>query len=374
MIRSYRLQTLVVLSLLLFPMITEAEPHFSGRTGLHCSRCHTSPTGGGKRTPYGALYAMTYLTAGEAAPRRSIERAEEGGWIVTQAATGQVNEWLGVGADLRLANTTTFLEKTANSFDATAGALYVELSPWPERVVLYIDEEVGAGGARNREIWGMIRGPWSTYLRGGRLLPPFGLRLLDDASYTRRVTGVNFTNPDVGAEIGFSRGPIYAAAALTNGTFSGNDTDYYKATWATVELLLDPVRVGLSGAYNPREEGCRTMAGAFGALRLGRLVAQGEADWIGERPADRTRNRHQLVAFAEGDLLLTKGLSLRAGWDFHDANLELRGDRRQRFRFGLDFFPLRMVEAKLSYVIKQTETILPEDGADLLEVLLHVFL
>jgi hypothetical protein len=371
-----RLRVLPIVAALLIPAPASAEPHLSARSGLRCSRCHVSPTGGGKRSAYGALYALSTLPLAGARPQTAwpVVRDDGGSWVVTSLATGEITDWLAVGADLRLANTTTFLAEKKNSFDATQGTLYVELRPWRDRVVLYVDEEIGAGGARNREVWGMIRGPWSTTLRGGRFVPPFGLRLLDDAAYTRRATGANFAYPDLGLEAGVDLGPLSVAVALTNGTFAGSDTDTLKALWGMVELSFDWLRVGLSGAWNPCDAGCRAMGGVHGALRLGRLVLQGEVDLITDRAADSSRRVYQLAAFAEADLLLTKGLSLSVGWDFHDADLELRQDRRQRLRLGVHLFPLRMVETKLIYVRRQSETSNPEDAADILELVLHVYL
>jgi hypothetical protein len=356
-----------------------AEPHFSARTGLRCSRCHVSPTGGGKRTAYGVLFEQTELTMSGAGPRSFIAPASTspggGSRLLPGLATGELTDWMAVGADLRLVNQTTFGAEPGNSFEATEGTLYLEVRPWPGRVVLYLDEELGAGGARNREAWGMVRGPWATYLRGGRFLPPFGLRILDDAAYTRRVTGVNFTNPDLGLEAGIDWGPLFFAVALSNGSFApGGDTDNFKALWALAELNFSLLRVGLSGNYNPGDAGCRAMGGVFAALRLARLVVQGELDLIGERPGDQTRWGAGLASYVELDLAITKGVTLRASWDFTDADLALRQDRRQRFRFGLDLFPLRMVEVKLGYVLRQSETIDPIDAADLLEAVLHVYL
>ncbi len=366
----------LALTLVLIASSAGAEPHFTVRTGLRCGHCHTSPLGGGKRTPYGALYAASSLAMTHAAPqtRWPVERQEDGSWVVTSLATGEVSDWMAVGADLRLSNNTTFADKTANSFEATQGTLYLELRPWPERVVLYLDEEIAAGGARNREAWAMIKGPWSTYLRGGRILPPFGLRLLDDAAYTRRATGVNFANPDLGLEVGLEVGPFFAALSLTNGTFGDVDTDALKAVSGTLELLLERLRVGISAAYNPTDEGCRTMLGLLSAVGLGRITLQGEAILLIDQLPGAEFRSYQLAAMAEADLLLTKGVGLHLGWDYHDPNLKLGGFRRQRFRFGLDLFAWPMVETKLYYIHKQSETGNPLDEDDRLEVMLHVYL
>ena len=354
-----------------------AEPHFSARTGLSCARCHSSPLGGGKRTAYGTLYAHTSLPMTYSAPTSSLPARKPGGgegWITTALATGEVTSWMALGADLRLANRTTFDEETTNSFSTSAATLYLELRPLPDRVLLYLDQSFGDGGANLREAWGLVRGPWSLYLRGGRILPPFGLRVVDDGAYTRRATGANFANADLGFELGLDRGPLFVAVALTNGSFSGEDNDTLKALYGLAELNLGRLRLGLSGAYNPTEDGCRAMTGLFVSLGLGRLVLMGEADYISQRPADSNRWGHQLAGLVEVDLLITRGLSLRLGYDVHDADLELTQDRRQRFRFGLDFFPLRMVALRLYYIHKQAETTRPADEADRLEVTLHVFL
>lgn len=368
--------TLLAPCVFLAPTPATAEPHFSARTGLSCARCHTSPLGGGKRTAYGALYAHTSLPVAWRGPPTGLPASSSGShsWVATTLTTGEVTRWLAVGADLRLDNRTTFGDQIDNSFETTAANLYLELRPWPDRALLYVDLQLGQGGAQPREAWALVRGPKATYLRGGRILPPFGLRVLDDAALTRRATGANFANPDLGLEAGIELGPVQAAVAMTNGSFSGQDTDSLKALWGLVELNLNLGRLGLSGQYNPTEQGCRAMGGVHGALRLGRLVLQAEVDYITQRPADSSRWAHQLAGLVEADLLITRGLALRASYDVHDADLELTQDRRQRFRFGLDLFPLRMVQARVYFVHRQSETGQPADEADLLEVTLHVFL
>ncbi len=373
---------LAALLLLAVASPAAAEPRFSADSGLRCGRCHTSPLGGGKRTAYGALYAMSHLSLAGGQPRAALPSrspaAPTGSGILTAITTGEVASWFALGADLKLANRTSLDDGAgsgvSNSFDGSGGQLYLELRPWPDRIVIYLDEEISGDGLRTREAWALVRGPWGAYLRGGRILPPFGLRLRDDAALTRLVSGANFSNPDYGLELGVDLGWGMAAVALTNGSFTTGDTDTLKALWALVEVDLGPGRLGISGAYNPTDQGCRAMAGLHGALALGRLVLQGEADWVATRPADTGVWSHQLVALVEGHLFITHGLSAVAGYEYHDANLELGQDRRQRVRLGVDIYPVRQVAARLGYVLKHAETIAPSDRADILEVILHVYL
>jgi hypothetical protein len=175
--------------------------------------------------------------------------------------------------------------------------------------------------------------------------------------------------------VGADLGPVFVAAAITNGNFAaGGDNDSFKSLWAMAELNTPWFRVGLSGNYNPGDAGNRGMGGLFAATRLSRLILQGEVDLIATRPADSARWTYGLASYVELAAVVTKGATLRASWDFTRADLQLRQTRRQRFRFGVDLFPLRMVEVKLSYVLKQSESTDPADSADLLEAVLHVFL
>ena len=366
--------------LLLPPRPAGAEPHFSVRTGLRCSRCHVSPTGGGKRTLYGTLFAQTGLSLLTSAPRVIPDGGAGGGGagraaaIATTVATGEVTSWLGLGADARIANTTTFTDEIRNTFNTTQATFYVEVRPIPERLTLYLDEELGAGGALTREVFALVRGPFDTYLRGGRLFPPFGLRVLDDTAYTRRATGATFSNPDLGLEAGIDLGPLFFAVAVTNGSFSGDDKDVFKAVYSHLEANLHAFRLGVSAAYNPQPEGCRAMGGFFGGVRISRLALQGEVDYVADRSSDGSRWAHQIAALIEADLHLTPGLAVRFSWDFDDADLERGGGRRQRFRLGVDLFPMRFMEVKIYYNLRQTQTQDPLDRADSLEAVLHVYL
>jgi hypothetical protein len=76
-----------------------AEPYLAVRTGLKCGACHVNPTGGGKRTEFGAVYGQTEFAASRLDPATGAvlpeSAAEPAPW------TGKINDHIGLGADLR---------------------------------------------------------------------------------------------------------------------------------------------------------------------------------------------------------------------------------------------------------------------------------
>ena len=57
------LATVLLAGLLLSPAVARAEPWIALEAGLKCAACHVNPTGGGKRTEFGAQYAARELAA-----------------------------------------------------------------------------------------------------------------------------------------------------------------------------------------------------------------------------------------------------------------------------------------------------------------------
>ena len=77
----------VLLLLTLLPPVVSAEPYLAVQKGLKCGVCHTSPAGGGKRTPYGNLYMQNEM------PERTLDMGEP--W------TGDLGRYLAIGANIR---------------------------------------------------------------------------------------------------------------------------------------------------------------------------------------------------------------------------------------------------------------------------------
>ena len=84
----------------------------------------------------------------------------------------------------------------------------------PDRLLVYVDEQVAPGGALNREAWGMFWWDDHTwYVKAGQMYLPFGLRLQDQTAFVQQITNINMTTPDQGLEVGWEKGPWDAQLA-----------------------------------------------------------------------------------------------------------------------------------------------------------------
>src|SRR5690606_7782566 len=139
--------------------------------GVKCGTCHVNATGGGMRNEYGNIYAQTMLAARQFA-------TEGTPW------TGRVNEYVGAGGNLRADATFIDIPDQDSQFamDLMETRLYLDFSPLPGKVDIYLDQRVAPGGSTNLEAYARYASPdhrW--YVKAGKMYLPFGLRLQDDS-------------------------------------------------------------------------------------------------------------------------------------------------------------------------------------------------
>ncbi len=82
-----RSAALILLSVVIARQPLLAEPYLAVQKGLKCMLCHTSPSGGGKRTAYGNIYDQAELS------ERTLDLGDF--W------TGELTKYLAVGGDIR---------------------------------------------------------------------------------------------------------------------------------------------------------------------------------------------------------------------------------------------------------------------------------
>ncbi|MFQ5550341.1 MAG: hypothetical protein ACE5FJ_03780 [Gemmatimonadales bacterium] len=320
------------------------EPYLAIRTGLRCSQCHTNRTGGGGRTDFGAMYAQTRL-AGRKYPFRNR----------------MINDFLSVGGNFRLVTSGTVSDTDPRTtIELREANVQIEARLVPDRLALYIDETVGPSSASTREGFVILeRLPLDGYLKVGKFLLPYGLRLLDDGEFIRQRTGFNYATPDQGVELGVEPGPLSVFLAVSNGAQGADENNSGKQVTATAALTFPGFRLGASASRNQGTGTRRDVVGGFGGFRLGRFGFMGEADLIIDRPSAGD-TKEQFAVFVEGDFLAARGLNAKITYGFLDPDAGIldpdRGigeNARIRLRFGLEAFPIQFLQVSGFYTLLQ---------------------
>jgi hypothetical protein len=312
---------------------SEAEPYLALGMGLKCSACHVNPTGGGMRTTFGTVWGQTVL------PARAF--SADGPW------TGDLNRYVGLGADLRGA--ATWLDQPAakgvSSFDLTSLRVYLDLRPIPELFALYVDERLAPGTANNAEAYLRAWAPGHQfYVKAGQMYLPYGIRLQDDSAFTREDTGISFNTPDRGLELGFDGARWTAQLAITNGTAGAAEVDNGKQWSLRGEYVSPRWRAGASLNINDLDGGARRMQNLFGGVRTGPLVWLAELDYIIDDSAGPRRK--QLAGLVEADWRLAPGQNLKLTAEAFDPDRAAPRDRQTRLSVVWEYTPLPFVQIR----------------------------
>jgi hypothetical protein len=231
------------------------------------------------------------------------------------------------------------------SFEVDRVTLYLDVT-LNEHVSVYLDEQVAPGGSLNRQAWVMLTaGQW--YLKGGKLVLPFGTRLEDDSAFVREITGINFTTADNGVELGYIGSAWSGQLSVTNGTGGSGEVDDGKQVSARIERVQGRWRAGISGNSNHTDLGDRTMYGAFGGLQTGPI------SWLAEY--DRIDDDGFGAGHLEQDVaLLQAAIKLRKGHYLHlvaEMNRVDERDTDDRFRYSAvyEYFPWTFTQLSAGY-------------------------
>ncbi len=324
------------LALIASGQYAKAEPYLAVQKGMHCSSCHSSPAGGGKRTAYGNIFAQTELAA---------RRLGDG-----KLWTGGVTKWLSIGGDLRASFEDVDVPNRSGTSDVAfnRGTFYAEATLIPNRLSIYVDEQFSPDGFENREAYLRLNSKntkW--FVAGGEFYLPYGLRLQDDTAFVRQATGINFANTDRGVQGGYNSGAWSAIASVTDGSGAGRDgagnqfnmvSSYVQATW----------RAGVSVNVNDDDAGDRTMFGFFGGLKTGPVAWLAEIDSI----SDDVSPGVTIDAFAgllEANWTIRGKSNLKFSYDYLDPNNDISEDHQVRYSLVWEHSPIQFFQVRLGY-------------------------
>jgi hypothetical protein len=318
-----------------------AEPYMAVRTGFKCSQCHLNQTGGAGRTEYGNAYTQYKLAIEQS--RSLINRNREEG---ATSFNPKLNESVTIGANFRTEQ--TMAQKSGaipaeNTHGIAESNIYVNVELVKNFLSFYMDQAMATTtSSTNREMWMMVRNlPLNSYVKVGRTLLPYGLRIMDDQAFIRAGTGYGYGRHELAGEIGLEPGPLSLVANLTNTHFSSIGS-----------VTFRNFRVGASyGATTEGEE--FTTYGPFVGASYGRFTALAEVDFIKEAAGDSTVTR--VAQFYELHFVPTQGVNLKTTYEYFDRNTKVANarDGQSRWTFGVETFPIQYLQIGLYYRMNQ---------------------
>lgn len=375
--------------LLLFALVlllaspVAAEPYIAVREGLACSACHVNMNGGGKRTALVETHARELLRYPKQLPGPLGPLSKPPEYF-----TGDINQYLGLGADLRTSYTARFQDKPnqqglvdnnevfrgrleSNDIDVDP-YLYTEVRLIPEYLTFYADLDL-SDNVDDREVFGLLRGvlPWNGYIKAGRMFLPYGLQLQDDNAFIRQDT-YNFNNREAAFEIGFEPEPFTLIAAVSEG--GSGDRDVRVTTTAYAMLtglpLIRNALVGNSFSRVGTPNGDRVLFGFFGGTNLERFTVLVEGDWIDNA------GKGTFAGYVEGDYLFFDWLNFKVAFDYSDNDTTtstITDDSKNRISFGLEPFLNRFLQLRLFYRIANGVESIPQRNQNQVFAEVHLF-
>jgi hypothetical protein len=337
MIQRLTLAALVLAVLaLLRAAPASAEPYLAVQTGYKCNVCHVNPTGGGLRNDFGITFAKVLL------PAETVDSALDS-W------TGKITDRLRVGGDLR----TDWTRNTApnspsqQSFSLEQFRVYADLTLIPDRLGIYVDEQIAPNGSQNEEAY--VRYGSTTdgfYIKGGQFYLPFGWRLQDQSAFVREVTGISMATPDKGVELGYEHAAWSAQFDVTNGVSNSTSGSGYQVT--TQVVYTKPIwRLGIAGSSTKADAGDRRMGGLFAGLKTGPIAWLAEGDIVHDDsfPGGRTL----AVGLLEGDLRILQGHNLKLTAEYSDPDRSVHNDQQTRYSIVYEYTPLPFLQVRAGY-------------------------
>lgn len=313
-----------------------AEPYLAVQQGYKCNVCHVNPTGGGLRNEFGLTYAKVLL------PAETLDSALDS-W------SGKITDRLRVGGDLRADWTRDTAPHTASqqAFSLEQLRVYADLTLIPDRLGIYVDEQIAPNGSQNEEAYVRYGSTMEGfYIKGGQFYLPFGWRLQDQSAFLREVTGISMATPDKGVEVGYEHSAWSAQFDLTNGISNGTTGSGYQVT--TQVIYTKPIwRVGIAGSSTQSHAGDRHVGGLFAGLKTGPIAWLAEADIVHDDsfPGGRTL----AVGLLEGDWRILKGHNLKLTVEYSDPDRSVRNDQQTRYSFVYEYTPLPFLQLRAGY-------------------------
>lgn len=322
----------------------EAYPQFQLSLDQTCTSCHISPAGGGLLNENGLATAETISQWGTA-PEFFYKKVP-------------TPDWLTLGGDVRV----------ASGYIQTPEKV---LATFPMQFEAYGHAVLGAGfsltadvGLRPEEygneaathVWSREHyltwqaDPTSNeglYVRVGRFMPVFGLRLVEHPTYVRQFGGTPLYAETYGAAVeyvtkqfelhgtGFIKDPIIDTPEHSNGAAALGE---YRIT--------EQLSVGGEFMFTKSDDDKKYRVGALAKLNVPSIdtLFEFEGQFMNQLIEPRGAPK-QVIASLVASKFLVPGYMLDLGLNFFDENVQIKGLHREALDLNLHWFATSHVEA-----------------------------
>jgi len=349
-------------SLLFILNLSFALPRFAIQNGASCIACHVNPTGSGLRNDYG-----TNVVALEELPlERWLDKGNED-W------DGYISDHLQIGGDFRLQgvqyNDSDSTRKSA--FFPMQAEIYANIKLHENASVF---AKIGIPRKKdsepNKEYWALLSNlPQNAWLRIGRTLPNYGLRIDDHTSFIRGgnidktlvglnsgVEGLIFTpsihlSPPAILELGVPMfGGLQWTSSIGTGIVKSNEELNNLTTQFNYTGNIND-NISYMGGFSYMQENNFSMLGISGGLSFGDFTYTFEADqaenWI--------EGNTSLALYDEIVWEIIQGIHLMGKYDYFDPKTDWQTGSISRYTFGAEIYPLNIMEIKLQLRMNQID-------------------
>lgn len=336
-------------------------PRFALREGTSCHLCHYNPAGGSLRNDYSFNNTSFELSGNE----KSVN-----------GYTGMITEYLQIGGDFRLLN---FITKETNQFTSAIFPMQMDIAGlWMlnDQLHLFVKQDVLRGSNQAWIKWTGL--PGDSYLKAGKDIPAYGLKLDDHTSFIRGgnirkkalpIEGLVFS-PYLAApgmvEAGLYKGDFYFSQSIANTFINGSGRDGFEESISDKAYITRmeywPSFSYINGLFGASylTQGAIRFGGIFGGISYGKLTWEGEVDVAEGYIADGV----VLVSYSELAYSAFKNTDLILKFDFLDEDIDTTGSAIQRFTIGAEYFPRPFIElrfqSRFTKLIGYIETVEPE--------------
>ena len=335
---------------------TFALPRFAVQNGLSCIACHVNPTGSGLRNSYG----NDVMALEELPLERWLDKGNED-W------NGYISDHLQIGGDFRLQGVqyNDSDNKRSSAFFPMQADIYSYLK-LNNNAGIFTKIGVRGSSSLSTEYWALLSNlPQNAWVRVGRTLPNYGLRVDDHTSFIR---GGNFKRTIFGLEKeGLIFGPLLnppailelgvpmfgglqwtssiSTSIINNSEELNNLTTQFNYTGSINDNIT------YMGGFSYMQEDDFNMLGVSGGISYANFTWTFEADqaknWI--------NGNTSLALYDEIAWEIIQGVQLIGKYDFFDPKTDWKTGSISRYTFGAEIYPLNIMEIKIQMRMNQVD-------------------